>query len=104
MVAGGSHVNLGTGESVEWVGGVLAMAHPAAASPWATTGARAVAPPRASRSTRPSGARAVKTRLGVALFDDLGHYVGVVTAPIGQLVFGRGADTVLLKRGDDLQP
>lgn len=76
------------------------MAHAAFISPWAVTGARAVAPPRASRSTRASGARAVRTRRGYALFDDLGHYIGTVKTPTGRLAFGRGADTVLLKRGD----
>lgn len=76
------------------------MAHAAIISPWAVTGARAVTPPRASRSTRASGARAVRTRRGYALFDDLGHYIGTVRIPTGRLAFGRGADTVLLKRGD----
>lgn len=77
------------------------MAHAAVISPWAVTGARAATPPRASRSTRASGARAVRTRRGYALFDDLGHYIGTVGAPIGRLMFGRGADTVLLNRGDE---
>ena len=81
--------------------GGAGMAHAAIISPWAVTGARAVAPPRASRSARASGARSVRTRRGYALFDDVGHYIGTVAAPTGRIVFGRGADTVLLKRGDE---
>ncbi len=77
------------------------MTHAAMLSPWAVTGARAAAPPRASRSTQASGARAVRTRHGYTLFDDLGHYIGSVAAPSGRLAFGRGADTVLLRRGDE---
>jgi hypothetical protein len=77
------------------------MAHAAIISPWAVTGARAVAPPRASRSVRASGARAVRTRCGYALFDDVGHYIGTVGVPTGSVTFGRGAVTVLLKRGNE---
>jgi len=73
------------------------MTHLALTLPWTVTGARAVSP-RTSRATRPSGARAVHTRRGYALFDDLGHYIGSVAAPVGRLSFGRGADTVLLHR------
>ena len=77
------------------------MTHAMIVSPWAVTGARAAAPPRASRATRASGARAIRTRCGYTLFDDLGHYIGTVAAATGRLTFGRGADTVLLKRGDE---
>jgi hypothetical protein len=73
------------------------MTHMAMTLPWTATGARAVSP-RMSRATRPSGARAVQTRRGYALFDDLGHYVGSVAAPVGRISFGQGADTVLLHR------
>ena len=79
------------------------MAHAAIISPWAVTGARAVAPSRASRSVRASGARSVRTRRGYALFDDVGHYIGTVAVPSQRVIFGRGADTVLLKRGDDTE-
>lgn len=73
------------------------MTHMAMTLPWTATGTRAVSP-RTSRATRPSGARAVQTRRGYALFDDLGHYIGSVAAPVGRLAFGQGADTVLLHR------
>jgi hypothetical protein len=36
--------------------------------------------------------------LGFALFDELGHYVGVVSPDDHTPAFGPGADTVLLKR------
>ncbi len=74
------------------------MAHPAAILPWAATGARPVSLPRWSRSPRTSGARTIRTRLGFALFDELGHYVGVVSPDDHTPAFGPGADTVLLKR------
>ena len=74
------------------------MTHPAAILPWAATGARPVSLPRWSRSQRRSGARAVRTRSGLALFDELGHYVGVVSTDDPAPPFGPGADTVLLKR------
>jgi len=78
------------------------MAHPAVTLPWSITGARAVTPPRWNRLARPSGARAVRTGRGFALFDELGHYVGTVKAFGRQLVFGPGADNVLLDRNDGI--
>jgi hypothetical protein len=77
------------------------MAHPAAIIPWAATGARPVALPRWGRPLRTSGARAVRTRSGIALFDELGHYIGAVGAEDHTPTFGPGADTVLLKRDGD---
>jgi len=76
------------------------MAHPAAILPCPITGARAVMPPRWDRLARPSGARAVRTGRGLALFDELGHYVGTVKEFGRQLAFGPGADNVLLERSD----
>jgi hypothetical protein len=78
------------------------MAHPAAIISWAVTGARPVALPRWGRPSRTSGARAVRTRSGVALFDELGHYIGAVGADDLTPAFGPGADTVLLKRDGDI--
>ncbi len=78
------------------------MAHPAAILPWAATGARPVSLTRWNRSQRTSGARAVRTRSGFALFDELGHYVGVVSVEDHRPTFGPGADTVLLKRDGGL--
>jgi hypothetical protein len=78
------------------------MSHPAAILPWTVTGARAVAPPRRSRSDRPSGARAVRTGGGFALFDELGRYVGTVVAAGQRLAFGPDADNVLLRRSDGI--
>jgi hypothetical protein len=76
------------------------MAHAAVTAPWAVTGARSVAAPQSSRATRASGTRAVRTRRGYALYDDTGHFVGAVMESVGQLAFGQGADTVLLRRSN----
>jgi len=78
------------------------MSHPAAVLPWTVTGARAVSPPRRSHSARASGARAVRTGGGFALFDELGHYVGTVVAFGQRLAFGPDADNVLLRRTDEI--
>ncbi|NIQ99547.1 MAG: hypothetical protein GTN78_05020 [Gemmatimonadales bacterium] len=77
------------------------MVDAATLSPWVITGARSML---LSRVTRPrsalSSARAVRTQSGIALFDESGRYVGMVTAPAGKPAFGPGADTVLLRRWD----
>ncbi len=74
------------------------MAHAAVMVPWAVTGARPTTPPHTSFAPHSSGARAVRTRRGYALFDDTGHYVGAVAQPAGHPTFGPGAGTVLLQR------
>ena len=61
------------------------MSHPAAILPWTVT-----------------GARAVRTGGGFALFDELGRYVGTVVAAGQRLAFGPDADNVLLRRSDGI--
>ena len=78
------------------------MSHAAAILPWTATGARAVSPPRRSRSAAQSAARAVRTGGGFALFDELGHYVGTVVTFGQWLTFGPDADNVLLRRNDGI--
>lgn len=73
------------------------MAHPAVISDWMITGARAAAPRHTSRSSVATSVRAVRTAAGYALFDDRGRYLGRI-ATDQQPTFGRGADTVLLRR------
>lgn len=75
------------------------MAHALALTSYAATGARPAAPLRDARGSRtPTAARTVRTRGGMALFDEAGRYVGVVTAVSQHPVFGRGGQTVLLRR------
>jgi len=74
------------------------MAHAAVMVPWAVTGARPTTPPQTSYVGGSSGARAVRTRRGFALFNDTGHYVGAIEASVGYVTFGPGAGTVLLQR------
>jgi hypothetical protein len=75
------------------------MAHTAARSGWAVTGARSVLPARAVRERcPPSGARTVRTCLGLALFDEMGRFVGRVHATAGAPAFGPGAQALLLRR------
>jgi hypothetical protein len=81
---------------------MVAMAHPAAILPWRVTGTRAVSPPRWSVEPLHVGARAVHTAVGVALFDDVGRYVGLIASRDGAAYFGPGADTVLLRRNDGI--
>jgi hypothetical protein len=77
------------------------MAHAAVMVPWTVTGARPATPRQAPFVGRSSGARAVRTRRGCALFDDTGHYVGAIVDPTGYPTFGPGAGTVLLHRSSD---
>lgn len=75
------------------------MVHTAAISGWAITGARSVLPARAVRERWvPCGARTVSTRRGLALFDEMGRFVGRVDATEGTPDFGPGAHTLLLRR------
>lgn len=75
------------------------MAQAVAISRWAITGARSVLPARAVRERWvPCGARTVRTRRGVALFDEDGRFVGRVDAPAGAPAFGPGARSMLLRR------
>ena len=75
------------------------MAHAAAVTHWAITGQRPGLIPRGRRlSCQPSGARSVRTSSGVALFDELGHYVGRVLIANDSVTFGPCAETVLLCR------
>jgi hypothetical protein len=75
------------------------MARTAAISRWAITGARSVLPDRAVRERcAPCGARTVRTRRGLALFDDMGRFVGRVDGPAGAPAFGPGGRTLLLRR------
>lgn len=76
------------------------MSHAAAILSWTATGARAVSPPRRNRAAATSGARAVRTGGGFALFDELGRYVGTVVSFGQRLAFGPDADNVLLRRTD----
>jgi hypothetical protein len=77
------------------------MAHAAAISHWAITGQRPGLIPRNLRQGgRPSGARTVRTPSGVALFDELGHYVGEVPVSGAGASFGPLAETVLLERDE----
>jgi hypothetical protein len=81
---------------------MTAMAHPAAILPWRMTGTRAVSLPRWTAAPRTSAARAVRTSSGIALFDDVGRYVGVISSQDRSSRFGPGADTVLLRRNDGI--
>ena len=81
---------------------MVAMAHPAAIFPWRVTGTRAVSPPRWGVEPRHGGARAVRTGIGIALFDDAGRYVGMIMSRERTAYFGPGADTVLLRRNDGI--
>ncbi len=77
------------------------MAQAATASRWMITGARSVLPARAVREQWvPCGARTVRTRRGMALFDEAGRFVGRVDAPTGAPAFGPGARSMLLRRWD----
>ncbi len=75
------------------------MAHPAVISSWAITGARAAATWRNARAAAATSDRAVQTVDGYALFDDRGRYLGRIAAR-EHPAFGRGANTVLLRRDD----
>jgi len=81
---------------------MVSMAHPAVILPWRVTGTRAVSLPRWSAASRDSGARTVHTRGGIALFDDAGRYIGVIMGRERASHFGPGADTVLLRRNDEI--
>jgi hypothetical protein len=75
------------------------MANAAAITHWAITGQRPGLIPRGRRlSGPPSGARTVRTASGVALFDELGRYVGRVLITSDAATFGPCAETVLLSR------
>ena len=75
------------------------MARAAVMSRWAITGARSVIPVRAvAELCTPCGARTVRTRRGVALFDEMGRFVGRIDAPDGTPAFGPGAEALLLRR------
>ena len=73
------------------------MAHPAIISTWTITGTRAAAPRRSEHSAVVTSVRAVRTVGGYALFDDWGRYLGRI-ATDEHPTFGRGADTLLLRR------
>ena len=64
-----------------------------------TTGQRAVHPPVFDRVLRTAaGARLIRTRRGLALFDDVGRFVGIVRRPDPGALFGPAGSTVLLHR------
>jgi hypothetical protein len=44
------------------------------------------------------GARCIRTRQGLALFDDAGRFVGIVRRPDHETQFGPAGSTVLLRR------
>ena len=64
------------------------------------TGQRPVAPPVALGSENPvvSGVRLVRTRQGLALFDEKGRFIGIVRRPNPATGFGPAGTTVLLRR------
>jgi hypothetical protein len=75
------------------------MAQATTISRWMITGARSVLPARAVRERWvPCGARTVRTRRGMALFDEEGRFVGRVDGPTGAPAFGPGARSMLLRR------
>lgn len=64
-----------------------------------STGPRPVGLPMAGALLRSlEGARFVRTRQGLALFDDAGRFVGMVRRPDHDTTFGRAGCTVLLRR------
>ena len=63
-----------------------------------TTGRRAMLATVHQRSGQPTAARYIRTSRGIALFDEGGHFVGLVESPSGIPGFGPAGDTVLLNR------